>query len=119
MESRKQGAKLRTWMARTGGRRRGKSYPAALREEAVSYLRGRLEQGGSVYAVAREIGMSQTSLARWLRSEPRRSPAAFRPVTLVADGQPALGTIVVHGPAGIRVEGLDLAGVAELLRRLG
>jgi hypothetical protein len=39
----------------------------------------------------------------------------FVPVTVV-DGPP--DQIVVHGQHGVRVEGLDLARLAELLRRL-
>ncbi len=39
------------------------------------------------------------------------------PVTVIGDA-PAMPRIVVHGPGGVQVEGVDLAGVAELLRRL-
>lgn len=120
MDARKRAAEIRADLTKLAGRRgRGKAYPAELRRKALSYIGSRLEEGGSVYAVAREIGISQTSLARWIESEPQRASAAFRPVTVVADDGPAPGAIVVHGPAGIRVEGLDMAGVAELLRRLG
>ena len=31
----------------------------------------------------------------------------------------AASTIVVHGPRGLRIEGLDLAAVAELVRLVG
>jgi hypothetical protein len=37
------------------------------------------------------------------------------PMTTAATAMP----IAVHGPRGLRIEGLDLAAVAELVRRVG
>jgi hypothetical protein len=39
--------------------------------------------------------------------------------TRAATATAAAPTIIVHGPRGLRVEGLDLIAVAELLRRVG
>lgn len=51
------------------------------------------------------------------RYPPAARPPRFVPVSVVADvTTPA--QIVVHGPGGVRIEGLDLGAVAELLRRL-
>jgi len=101
-------------------RRRGKVYPPELRRDVESYLRDRLGAGGSPYAVARELGVSQTTLTRW-RLEARRDPGLphLRPVSVLPTPPTFSGAISVQGPRGLRIEGLDLGAVAELIRRLG
>lgn len=101
-------------------RRRGKVYPPELRRDIESYLRDRLGAGGSPHGVAREIGVSQTSLQRW-RLQARRDPGLphLRPVSVLPAPPTLTGAISVSGPRGLRIEGLDLDAVAELIRRLG
>lgn len=96
----------------------GRPYPEAARRAAVRLAARRVAGGDALDDVALELGLSPVTLRRWQR---RPAPAAtFVPVELVASParEPARG-IVVHGPRGLRVEGLDVAGVAELVRRLG
>ena len=108
-------AALRAALRRLPRRGRGRAYPEHLRQQITAYLEARRAEGIAAKEAARELGMSLWTVLRWTRT-PMQVPA-FAPITIV--GAPsALGAIVVHGPAGLRVEGLDLAGVAELFRRL-
>ena len=101
-------------------RRRGKVYPAELRRDIDSFVRDRLAAGGSLYATAKELGLSQTSVSRW-RRQGRLDPGVphLRPVSVLPMPPTLAGAMSVHGPRGLRIEGLDLDGVVELIRRLG
>ena len=89
--------------------------PQPLREEIVEYTRQRQDAGISVPKVAKELGMSASGLSRWLNAV----QAKLRPVR-VAEVPPALSSspLVLVTPDGYRLEGLDAASAAELLRRL-
>ncbi len=121
MEFEKRGAELAERIAAAQRvRRRGNVYPAELRRDIESYLRDRLEDGGSPHAVARELRISQTTLKRWTL-QARRDPGVphLRPVSVLPAPPSFAGPISVGGPCGLRIEGLDLDAVAELIRRLG
>lgn len=119
MEHRQRAETLRAALAGRGGR--GRAYPQALRRRAVDYFIQRRAEGAAPADIGPEIGLGRDTLIRWGREmrgtdEP---PAAFELVRVVEPPPAAASrSIVVHGPAGLRVEGLDVAGVAELLRRL-
>jgi hypothetical protein len=99
--------------------------PEALKAEALECLRGRRAQGATAEQVAAELGVSPKLLERWAASPPvqalQRVPAGFHAVEVVAEPAvaPQSGGLVVYGPGGIRVEGLQLEQVEHLLRRLG
>lgn len=110
---------LRTALSKLGEMGRGKRYPRALLEKMLSYTVARRRQGATLLAVGGELGMNWKTLARWLGE---RKAARFERVEVSAP-TPAVTApmplpIVVHGPRGLRIEGLDVSGVAELLRRL-
>jgi transposase-like protein len=65
--------------------------------------------------VAAELGMSRQTLCYWRALARQRGKVA--PVAIVAKREPTREVLVECGP--LRVHGLDVAGVAELLRRLG
>lgn len=90
-------------------------YTAELRAEAVAYARKRLASGGTLTAVSRELGVAANTLQAWLAVE-RPSPA-FRSVEISEDA--TRSALVVYGPCRLRIEGLDVAALTELLRRLG
>ncbi len=117
MEIEKAAAEFRAAVRRAGPRGAGRRYPPALRRMAVDYFRRRRAAGTSVEAISRELGVKRHTIVGWTATPEVAAAPAFLPVHLVADA-PAASRIVVHGPGGVRVEGLDLAGVAELLRRL-
>jgi transposase len=114
MENLKEAAAFRAAVGRAGKRGPGRRYPAELRRRGAAYLRARQAAGARLSVVLRELGVRRETLARWSKPAAEARPR-FVPVAVVeAPG----GRVVVHGPAGVRVEGLDVAGVAELLRRL-
>ena len=98
-------------------RGRGKPYPKGLLEKLLSYTVARRRQGATLVAIGEEVGMSWKTLGRWLGG--RKSRARFERVEVIAPAPAVARSLVVHGPHGLRVEGLDVAGVAELMRRLG
>jgi len=99
-------------------RGRGKPYPKGLLEKLLSYTVARRRQGATLLTIGTELGMSWRTLARWTGE--RKSKPQFERVAVVAPPSvPPPKGLVVHGPRGLRIEGLDLAAVAELVRRVG
>lgn len=91
------------------------TYPVNLREAVVAYAARRGAQRVSREKIARELGMSPATLSYWCA--PARHSTALAPVTIVPEPTAKEVVLVEFGP--LRVRGLDVAGVAELLRRLG
>lgn len=110
---------LRQALSTLGPRGRGKPYPKGLMGSLLSYTVARRRQGTTVRAIADELGMSWQTLSRWTGG--RTSGQRFERVEVVAaaPAEASSRTLVVHGPRGLRIEGLDLDGVAELVRRVG
>jgi len=106
---------IRRAVERLEARGRGIRYPVALRAKLVSETRSRREAGKTLEAIGDELGVPWRTLARWCGAE-RKAKTGFRAVEIVA--VPSAGP-VVHGPRGLRIEGLDVDGIAELVRRLG
>ena len=119
-------ASLRAQLATADRSGAGKPFPERLRRQVVEYARAAISQGGSFEGVARDLGISAMSIKRWLqRSGGRDDDAAeLRRVEIVPD-RCAIGMVVassqmvVHGPGGLRIEGLTLPGLVQLLRALG
>lgn len=90
-------------------------YPRALREAVVKHATQRRAERVSRERIARELGMSPATLDYWC-APARRGRGELTPVTIVARPEPAREVIVEVGP--LRVRGLDVTTLAELLRRL-
>ena len=93
-------------------------YPDASRRAAVAIARRRQERRGAVAHLARELGVSEPTLTKWLR--PPALPV-LRPVAVAAAPTPersAVARPVLVTPRGFRVEGLDRAGLVAVLRAL-
>ena len=107
-------------VAAAGDRGKTTAYPNELRAIAVAYVEGRMAQGVNGMVPCRELGIGRDTYVRWKRSLATPTPPAelpsFRPVEIT----PAAATapLVVHGPLGLRIEGLDIAALAALLRAL-
>jgi hypothetical protein len=97
---------------------RGIRYSVAFRRRAIALVRERARQGVPVAQIVREIGLTTASIARW--RQPRPTPM-LRPVVLAAEGRPrpapAAGLVLITR-RGLRVEGLDAAGLIAVLRAL-
>ena len=104
---------FRAQVRQLGPRGPGRKYPASLRRDAVAYLRARQADGVGVDWAAVELGIRKATLHGWAAA---KAVAGFVPVKVV---ETPVARIAVHCPAGLRVEGLDVAGLADLLRRLG
>jgi transposase-like protein len=112
--------RFREAAARQNGRRPAirRRYSPGLRQQAVEYCQGRVDEGESVRQVASALGVAAFSLQRWMR-QARRRPA-FQPVTVVPTPHPAevVALTVTVTPEGARVDGLDVDTAARLLRLL-
>lgn len=98
--------------------------PKPLRREAARYAEAQIQRGRRLHEVARELGISRSGLARWLR----RGEGRIRPVRVIesplpppspapAESSGAEGLVLVT-PDGYRLEGLDSAAAVEILRGL-
>jgi hypothetical protein len=112
------GSRLRRRVAALGARRRGARIPALLRAEIAAYAAQRRAAGVRTKAIAREAGVSAESVRRWLAAAAARRRPRMSAVTVAIGPERAAGSVVLISPRGYRVEGLDVAGVAAVLRQL-
>lgn len=115
MDFEKEAAAFRAAVRQAGKRGAGRRYPAAVRRQGAAYLAARRAGGATVSSVTRELAVRRDTLLGWAGPAVKAVRPRFVPVAVVEE---RAGRIVVHGPRGVRVEGLDVAGVADLLRRL-
>jgi len=103
-----------------------KKFPNKLRTQIIDYAHRRLAVGETREAVCRDLGLSPTSLWRFLGagSEPQSKvdeaedvSTAMRPVRVVPEASES-SLLVMRGPGGIAVEGLSLGAVVSILRSL-
>ena len=94
-------------------------YPAEIRRAAGAYYKQQVDSGRKRHDVARDLGVHANTLDCW-RGKPRDNApvAAFREVVVKASKRTETATVVVHCPGGLRVEGLGIAELAELVRAL-
>jgi transposase len=109
---------LKSELSALGPRGRGRPYPKGLLEKLLSYTVARRRQGAKLVEVAGELGMRNQALSRWL-GEKRAAKRFDRVEVMAAPTMSAAPALVVHGPRGLRIEGLDVAALAELVRRVG
>jgi hypothetical protein len=103
---------LKRQLDRCRSAKRGR-YPDELRRAVVAYAKRRKGERASRDVVAEELGMSVATLSYWCSA----SSGTIKPVAIVPVArEPARQVTVECGP--IRVCGLDIEGVVELLRRL-
>ena len=94
-------------------------YSPTLQQQAVHYWLTRRAEGDGLRDVAVALGVAPWSLFRWTRRGKTRR--RFHPVQVVAPEPPRVvtsGLVVMIGPEGPRVEGVDLATAARLLALL-
>jgi transposase-like protein len=90
-------------------------FPPELREELAAYVRERLACGVSRAMVASELGVSAPTVSR-LGARPAMQ--ALVPVRIVGDHKRPQALVTVRGPCGLVIEGLDVVGVAALLKEV-
>src|SRR3982751_6648651 len=87
-------------------------YPAALQARLAAFVRANPER--SVVSLARALDMAPQTLERFVAS----TTTALVPVRIVDDPIERAFDVRVRGPRGIVVEGLDVDGVAALIKAL-
>jgi transposase-like protein len=95
-------------LAPTKNRRR---YSPSLRARIVALVRAHPERG--IVSLAGELDMAPQTLERIVGG----ARAPLLPVTLIEERSTTAPTFI-RGPRGIVVEGLDVNGIAELIRAL-
>jgi transposase len=112
---------LKVELSELGPRGRGRPYPKGLLEKLLSYTVARRRQGAKLVEVAAELGMPNHTLSRWVGE--KRAAKHFERVEVIAEpaapAAPTARALIVHGPRGLRIEGLDITAIAELVRRVG
>ena len=98
--------------------------PSELKSRIVSYARVWRERGEPLLDISNRLGLVESTLARWLRTDRKELAAGFRPVSIVAAEEhhrheTISGGVRLTTPAGYVVEGLDAQTLAFLLRVIG
>ena len=100
---------------RNGRKSGSRPYPEKAKELATAFARERAAAGDSYSSIASKLGIAQTTITAWL--EP--ASAGFRRVRVHSEKRLAAnGRLVMVTGSGIRVEGLDVAGVVQILGAL-
>lgn len=106
-----------------GRRGRGNPYPDEVRRRAVEYFFARRKQRISPAKICLELGIGVPTLRSWTSPPKRRivgiGAAGFERLEIVDEhAGSAKERLVVRGPGGLCIEGLDIDSLAELIRRL-
>lgn len=99
----------------------GRSYPQELRQEALAYLKARKGDGVPGAVIAEELGVSWEALTRWQSGKPWRRPSreGFRRVEIDKEAErPSTASAILVHVGSLRIEGLDVAALVDVLRRL-
>jgi transposase len=123
MDMKERAERFRQQVLERGGVGPRARYTQEQRQEAVAYVRERQQQGASSEEAAKELGMSSWTLSRWGSAARRAQREPERAALVPVEVKPArsvvrAGALVVHGPGGVRVEGLSLEDAVALLRGL-
>jgi hypothetical protein len=114
----KTAGELRAAVRALGTRGQGRRYPEALKRDVLAHLAERRKVGRGIATTSAEIGIPRKTLKLWAATPRAPGAPSFVPMTIVERDDRGRA-IVVHAPGGIRIEGLDVVALADLLRRLG
>lgn len=115
--------KLRERIANAGVNARGhREYGLELRRDLVAYTRRSIAAGGNATTSAKQLGINPATVIGWLKTEVEVSTALCRVEVDDADEAGVRvrndGTLVLEIAGGLRVLGLQLEQLVELVRRL-
>jgi hypothetical protein len=111
-------AAIKAAVRKLGMRGAGRRYPETLKREVLAYLAERRKEGRGYATVSAELGIPRRSLKLWSAAPRQTANPRFVAMTIGEAAPAPVSGIVVHAPGGLRIEGLDLGGLVELLRRL-
>jgi hypothetical protein len=124
MRTKEEAAWIRAQVETMVGRRgRANPFREDVRRRAVDYFFVRRQQKISPAKIALEIGIGLPTLRSWTlpkkRLAARMVPEGFERIEIAeTPAQSANTQVVVRGPGGLCIEGLDIDSLAELIRRL-
>jgi transposase-like protein len=95
---------------------RGRRYSKTQRSRIVSAVQAERDAGRSWASMARACGIPVITLQRWVAEEAAEGDDEMRPVAIVAERVQVAPSVVTR--CGLRVEGLDLESIIELVRAL-
>jgi hypothetical protein len=109
--------------AMVGRRGRANPFREDVRRRAVDYFFLRRKQKISPAKIALEIGIGLATLRSWTSPKKRLAvgmvPDGFERVEIAETRAQSTKTqVVVRGPGGLCIEGLDIDSLADLIRRL-
>lgn len=105
--------------ANQGRDRTGWRYTPSLRRLAVEYCQSRRERQRPFWEIAEALGVSTVTLGRWLEKDREQSRPRLREVVIEEPAPTSSeARLTVVTPSGLRIEGIDLCGVIELMRNL-
>jgi transposase-like protein len=116
--------KLELAAGRGSGRSKKWRCPAELRSRIVSFTRACRERGEPYLDIAVRLGLVESTLTRWMRTERVQEEPGFRPVSIVpacehqVEVRETSGGLRLITPQGFTVEGLDVNSLAHLLQVL-
>lgn len=90
--------------------------PAVARRRIVAQLERVRAAGFSYKEIAGEVGVSANTLMSWRYQDRHAASSRLQTVTVAIEERH--GAFVVHGPRGMRIEGLCVDAIAELWERL-
>ena len=90
-------------------------YSKKLREQIVQATRAALSDGENLRQIAKDLGLRDQLLGKWVRAPAKRNPV--RSVEVVDDKPRDGGTLRLRLPGGAVVEGLSLEDVSDLIRQ--
>ena len=102
---------LRQLVAARGSRH----YSAELKAKVLAYAERRYREGASVSQVAKEVGVNVQTLSFW-QERKANAQAPLRPVRIIDETSEA--RIVLLSRNGIRVEGLSVEQLIDVLRQV-
>lgn len=109
-----------------GRRGRRRRFETGLRRELVAAVDAMKLQGMTAIAIGEALGISRETVRRFV-DETSRGSGALLAVRVKRERSPSVrphapratnGPLVMHGPGGMRIEGLELDEVAALWRQL-
>jgi len=98
-----------------------KNFPLSLKTQIVAFAHIRRKEGVSVRSIAREMGISQANLSRWLRTSTIENDSNLVQVQITErkNSSPMrVSEPVLISPHGFRVEGLSIQQLCYLLLEL-
>ncbi len=103
-------------VALMGKQGRGQRFSKELKAAAAEYCEARRAKGATFGELEKELGIKNQTLGRWCQHKRRQGRSKFRRVQIV--NHKPTSSLRLFGPCGIRVDGLSIAQLSELLRRL-